>query len=176
MLLPATSDRIAQNTRQILSKHIIVFTARQTKGSGKARNHRSWITNGAGFKHSTQYGFGLLDAWRLVNAAKIWKRVPILTSFSPPTIGYNEKIPKQNEQSAQMGTLRLSATVSARDAEEHKINTLEHVQITLTIEHGRRGDVEVIIACPSGKNLYFRSTSGLSITLRPTSGLVVVHL
>lgn len=95
----------------------------------------------------------MLDAWRLVNAAKIWKRVPILTSFSPPTIGYNEKIPKQNEQSAQMGTLRLSATVSARDAEEHKINTLEHVQITLTIEHGRRGDIEVIIACPSGMNL-----------------------
>ena len=52
-----------------------------------------------------------------------------------------------------MGTLRLSATVSARDAEEHKINTLEHVQITLTIEHGRRGDIEVIIACPSGMNL-----------------------
>ena len=104
----------------------------------------------------------MLDAWRLVNAAKIWKRVPILTSFSPPTIGYNEKIPKQNEQSAQMGTLRLSATVSARDAEEHKINTLEHVQITLTIEHGRRGDIEVIIACPSGINLdlpvNFRST------------------
>ena len=117
----------------------------------------------------------MLDAWRLVNAAKIWKRVPILTSFSPPTIGYNEKIPKQNEQSAQMGTLRLSATVSARDAEEHKINTLEHVQITLTIEHGRRGDIEVIIACPSGMNLElpvnFRSVFSLYIlpmNFRPT--------
>ena len=107
----------------------------------------------------------------MINAAKIWKRVPILTSFSPPTIGYNEKIPKQNEQSAQMGTLRLSATVSARDAEEHKINTLEHVQITLTIEHGRRGDIEVIIACPSGMNLklpaHFRF---IGIQLIHTSG------
>ena len=75
-----------------------------------------------------------------------------------------------------MGTLRLSATVSARDAEEHKINTLEHVQITLTIEHGRRGDIEVIIACPSGMNLElpinFRSV-GIQPMYTPAELLVV---
>lgn len=30
-----------------------------------------WITNEAGFSHSHQHGFGLLKAWRLVNAAKV---------------------------------------------------------------------------------------------------------
>lgn len=30
-----------------------------------------WATNEAGFSHSHQHGFGLLSAWRLVNAAKV---------------------------------------------------------------------------------------------------------
>ena len=30
-----------------------------------------WQTNKAGFHHSHKHGFGLLDAWRLVNAAKV---------------------------------------------------------------------------------------------------------
>lgn len=30
-----------------------------------------WETNGAGFPHSHKHGFGLLNAWRLVNAAKV---------------------------------------------------------------------------------------------------------
>ena len=125
-------------------QHIIVFTARHTKGSGKPRNVRSWIRNKAGLHHSTQYGFGLLDAWRLVNAAKIWENSPILTSFNPQTIGYNEKIRPGAE------ALSLPAVISQRDAEMHRLNSLEHVQVTLTIEHGKRGDIEVSIVCPSG--------------------------
>ena len=65
-------------------QHIIVYTARHTKGTHKPKNVRSWFTNAAGLQHSAQYGFGLLDAWRLVNAAKVWRTTPMLTSFSPP--------------------------------------------------------------------------------------------
>jgi hypothetical protein len=34
-------------------------------------HHADWLTNEAGFSHSHQHGFGLLNAWRLVNAAKV---------------------------------------------------------------------------------------------------------
>lgn len=37
----------------------------------KADNSADWKVNGAGFHHSHQHGFGLLSAWRLVNAAKV---------------------------------------------------------------------------------------------------------
>ena len=30
-----------------------------------------WRANGAGFYHSHKHGFGLLNAWRMVNAAKV---------------------------------------------------------------------------------------------------------
>lgn len=36
-------------------------------------HHADWLTNAAGFSHSHQHGFGLLNAWRLVNAAKVNK-------------------------------------------------------------------------------------------------------
>ena len=30
-----------------------------------------WYKNAAGLHHSHKHGFGLMDAWRLVNAAKV---------------------------------------------------------------------------------------------------------
>lgn len=82
-----------------------------------------WRTNGAGFHHSHMYGFGLLNAWRLVNAAKVesalitavllsqkyslyeeaeslclydwqvWESVPYLVSYQSPVLKVNEIIP-----------------------------------------------------------------------------------
>lgn len=43
---------------------------------GKADKSADWKVNGAGFHHSHQHGFGLLSAWRLVNAAKVRTRTP----------------------------------------------------------------------------------------------------
>jgi proprotein convertase subtilisin/kexin type 1 len=36
-----------------------------------------WKTNGAGFKVNSRFGFGLLDADALVDAAQKWKNVPV---------------------------------------------------------------------------------------------------
>ncbi|XP_037361525.1 proprotein convertase subtilisin/kexin type 7-like [Talpa occidentalis] len=47
-------------------QNIIVFTATQYED-----RRADWVTNEAGFSHSHQHGFGLLNAWRLVNAAKV---------------------------------------------------------------------------------------------------------
>ena len=44
-----------------------------------------WQRNGAGLWHSHKHGFGLMKAWRLVNAAKVGYSVS--TSYSPSDIG-----------------------------------------------------------------------------------------
>ncbi|GLD68055.1 proprotein convertase subtilisin/kexin type 7 isoform X1, partial [Lates japonicus] len=61
-------------------QHIITFTAT------KCDNSADWRVNGAGFHHSHQHGFGLLNAWRLVNAAKVWESVPFLVSYQSAVI------------------------------------------------------------------------------------------
>ncbi|XP_009705477.1 PREDICTED: proprotein convertase subtilisin/kexin type 7-like, partial [Cariama cristata] len=55
--------------------------------------HAKWDVNQAGFSHSHQHGFGLLNAWRLVNAAKIWESVPYLASYVSPALKEGRSIP-----------------------------------------------------------------------------------
>ncbi|XP_053547370.1 proprotein convertase subtilisin/kexin type 7 [Bombina bombina] len=120
-------------------QHIIVFTA--TKYEDR---HAAWETNGAGFSHSYQHGFGLLNAWRLVNAAKIWESVPYLASYISPVFKENKKIPLMPNR------LQLSWNVTSADLKLSGMRTLEHVAVTVTISHPRRGNLEIRLFCPSG--------------------------
>ncbi|XP_028664340.1 proprotein convertase subtilisin/kexin type 7 [Erpetoichthys calabaricus] len=120
-------------------QHIIVFTA--TKYDDVQAD---WETNGAGFHHSHQHGFGLLNAWRLVNAAKTWQSVPNLLSFQSPVLKDGRRILMTPSQ------LQASWTVTLEDLQQSGMQTLEHVAVTLTLTHPRRGDVEILLLCPSG--------------------------
>lgn len=119
-------------------QHIIAFTATKCDDSA------DWRVNGAGFHHSHQHGFGLLNAWRLVNAAKVWESVPFLVSYQSSVI--------KEEASILIHPSELIRTwnVSAADLKQSGMKTLEHVAITVTITHPYRGNVEILLICPSG--------------------------
>ncbi|XP_038936896.1 proprotein convertase subtilisin/kexin type 7 isoform X2 [Rattus norvegicus] len=120
-------------------QHIIVFTATQYE------DHRAdWLTNEAGFSHSHQHGFGLLNAWRLVNAAKIWTSVPYLASYVSPMLKENKAVPRSPH------SLEVLWNVSRTDLEMSGLKTLEHVAVTVSITHPRRGSLELKLFCPSG--------------------------
>ncbi|XP_012665031.1 proprotein convertase subtilisin/kexin type 7 isoform X2 [Otolemur garnettii] len=120
-------------------QHIIVFTATQYED-----RRADWVTNEAGFSHSHQHGFGLLNAWRLVNAAKIWTSVPYLASYVSPMIKENKAIPQSPRW------LEVLWNVSRMDLEMSGLKTLEHVAVTVSITHPRRGSLELKLFCPSG--------------------------
>ncbi|KAJ8256544.1 hypothetical protein COCON_G00186960 [Conger conger] len=120
-------------------QHIIAYTA--TKYEDRRAD---WKTNGAGFHHSHQHGFGLLNAWRLVNAAKVWESVPFLVSYQSPVLSEEEPIP------AYPVKLTLTWNVTAAELRQSGMQTLEHVSITVTMTHPRRGNVEILLVCPSG--------------------------
>lgn len=120
-------------------QHIIVFTATQYED-----RRADWITNEAGFSHSHQHGFGLLNAWRLVNAAKIWTSVPYLASYVSPVLKENKAIPLSPH------SLEVLWNVSRTDLEMSGLKTLEHVAVTVSITHPRRGSLELKLFCPSG--------------------------
>ncbi|NXN56220.1 PCSK7 convertase, partial [Rynchops niger] len=120
-------------------QHIIVFTA--TKYEDR---HAKWDINQAGFSHSHQHGFGLLNAWRLVNAAKIWESVPYLASYVSPALKEGRSIPLLPQE------LEVAWNVTTADLELSGMRTLEHVAVTVTITHPRRGNLEIRLFCPSG--------------------------
>ncbi|TRY83368.1 hypothetical protein DNTS_016643 [Danionella cerebrum] len=129
-------------TRPCLSwrdvQHIITHTAIQHDVVA------DWETNGAGFRHSHKFGFGLLNAWRLVNSAKVWESVPYLVSYQSPLLSVNEIIPPSPR------SFNHSWNVSEADLRVSGLRTLEHVLVTLSIDHPRRGTLEIILQCPSG--------------------------
>uniref|UniRef100_A0A4W3HPE4 Proprotein convertase subtilisin/kexin type 7 n=1 Tax=Callorhinchus milii TaxID=7868 RepID=A0A4W3HPE4_CALMI len=102
------------------------------------------LINGAGLSHSHKHGFGLLNAWRLVNAAKIWESVPYLTSYSSPVQKEGKDIPLHPK------VLEVVWNVTAEDLNLSGMKTLEHVAVTLTITHPARGKLEIKLFCPSG--------------------------
>ncbi|KFW60730.1 Proprotein convertase subtilisin/kexin type 7, partial [Pygoscelis adeliae] len=120
-------------------QHIIVFTT--TKYEDR---HAKWDINQAGFSHSHQHGFGLLNAWRLVNAAKIWESVPYLASYVSPALKEGRSIPLLPQE------LEVAWNVTTADLELSGMRTLEHVAVTVTITHPRRGNLEIRLFCPSG--------------------------
>uniref|UniRef100_A0A3P8W982 Proprotein convertase subtilisin/kexin type 7 n=1 Tax=Cynoglossus semilaevis TaxID=244447 RepID=A0A3P8W982_CYNSE len=119
-------------------QHIIAFTAT------KCDNNADWKVNGAGFLHSHQHGFGLLSAWRLVNAASVWESVPFLVSYQSPVILEAQPIPSYPDE------LIHTWNVSASDLKQSVLETLEHVAVTVTVTHPCRGNLELVLVCPSG--------------------------
>ncbi|CAH1263814.1 PCSK7 [Branchiostoma lanceolatum] len=107
------------------------------------RQSSEWTVNAAGFYHSHQHGFGLMDAWRLVNAAKVWEPVSWLMSLNSPTL---------HEDYVFTGghTVKFFYNVTKRDADIHFLYSLEYVLVTVSVSHSSRGNLELKLVCPSG--------------------------
>jgi hypothetical protein len=57
-------------------QHLVVRTSRSENLGPNLGNNENWVKNGAGFNVSHIFGYGLLDAYGLVMAAKSWITVP----------------------------------------------------------------------------------------------------
>uniref|UniRef100_H3BH88 Proprotein convertase subtilisin/kexin type 7 n=2 Tax=Latimeria chalumnae TaxID=7897 RepID=H3BH88_LATCH len=128
-------------------QHIIAFTASKYDDRPAA-----WETNGANFSHSHQHGFGLLNAWRLVNAAKVWESVPYLASYVSPVLREDKTIPLVKN------LLEVFWNVTAADLKLSGLKTLEHVLVAVTITHPRRGNLEIELFCPSNMSSLIGAT------------------
>ncbi|CAI9722533.1 convertase subtilisin kexin type 7-like [Octopus vulgaris] len=118
-------------------QHLIILSAVSVDADAK------WITNAAGLRHSHRHGFGLMKAWHLVNAAKVWKIVPWLTEYETEIITLNKPIPKDDWS--------VSAyEVTKKDLQGYVLNVLEHVLVTVNITHHFRGQLDIQLLCPSG--------------------------
>ncbi|XP_062306410.1 proprotein convertase subtilisin/kexin type 4-like [Osmerus eperlanus] len=127
-------------------QHLVVRASRPAE-----LNTSDWKTNGAGRVVSHYYGFGLLDAGKMVNLARKWRAVQpqrkcVVDVITRPHELRQELTWKWNE-TACYGT-------------KNWIQSLEHLQARLTLTSARRGDLSIILTSPMG------TTSNL-LTIRP---------
>uniref|UniRef100_A0A3Q3AJ20 Proprotein convertase subtilisin/kexin type 5a n=1 Tax=Kryptolebias marmoratus TaxID=37003 RepID=A0A3Q3AJ20_KRYMA len=121
-------------------QHIIVRTS---------KSHHlvapDWHVNGAGYKVSHLYGFGLLDAEGMVKEAERWKPVPSQHECV-------EEAASQLSRIIHPGPVLTSvfeATGCSSKAPQHVVY-VEHVVVRTTITHSRRGDLSITLTSPSG--------------------------
>nr|XP_021409516.2 proprotein convertase subtilisin/kexin type 4 [Lonchura striata domestica] len=107
-----------------------------------------WAENGAGRRVSHYYGYGLLDAGLLVQAASTW------TGTRP-----QQKCSVQAVQVPRDIGSRLTISTDASSCSK-SIRSLEHVQVQLSLSYSRRGDLVVALSSPMG-------TTSTLVTVRP---------
>ncbi|KAM6902082.1 proprotein convertase subtilisin/kexin type 5 [Xenentodon cancila] len=122
------------------AQHIIVRTSK----SHHLIAH-DWHVNGAGYKVSHLYGFGLLDAESMVKEAGSWKQVPPQHAcVEDAAIQPSRVIHPSSELTSVYETTGCSSK-----APQHVIY-VEHVVLRVTISHSRRGDLSITLTSPSG--------------------------
>ncbi|XP_044031068.1 proprotein convertase subtilisin/kexin type 5 [Siniperca chuatsi] len=121
-------------------QHIIVRTSKAHHLTAA-----DWHVNGAGFKVSHLYGFGLLDAESMVKEAERWKQVPSQHECV-------EEAPIQLSRTIHPGSVLTSVYESAGCSSKplQHVVYVEHVVVRVTIAHSRRGDLSITLTSPSG--------------------------
>jgi kexin len=103
-----------------------------------------WQTTGAGRKYSHQHGYGKLNAYAVVEAAKTWTLVKPQAWYVTPWIHVKHEIP-QGDQG-----LHSTFTITKQMMENSNLERVEHVTVTMNVEHTRRGDLSVELRSPTG--------------------------
>ncbi|PVI02486.1 hypothetical protein DM02DRAFT_301642 [Periconia macrospinosa] len=101
-------------------------------------------TPGMGRNFSHQFGYGKLDAYAIVEAAKTWKLVKPQAWFYSPWMHVNQAIP-QGEKG-----LASSFEVTEQMLKDANLERVEHITVTMNVKHQRRGDLSVELKSPEG--------------------------
>ncbi|KAJ5281147.1 hypothetical protein N7478_006519 [Penicillium angulare] len=104
----------------------------------------SWQTLPSGRKFSHDWGFGKVDAYSLVKKARTWEMVKPQAWFNSPWLRVHHEIPQGSQG------LISKFNVTADQLKSSNFARLEHVTVTMNINHSRRGDLSVELRSPSG--------------------------
>lgn len=103
-----------------------------------------WIETAAGKKFNHKYGYGKLDAWAMVQAAKEFKSVKPQAWYHSPVLTVNHKIPE-----GETG-LKTAIIVTDEQLKEANLERVEHVTVKMNLRHTIRGEVSVDLISPHG--------------------------
>ena len=107
--------------------------------------HQGWARNGAGREFSHQFGYGLMDADRIVDMASKWRSLPTQHICQSVIMVPNEVIPDEVGRTART-VVRSDGCTGTLNA----VRYLEHVQCRVSLRYYPRGNVMIILTSPSG--------------------------
>jgi proprotein convertase subtilisin/kexin type 5 len=122
-------------------QYLVVMTSQPEPLLGE----RGWASNGVGRQFSHKFGYGLMDADRMVQMAASWKTLPQQRICQTHQNETNALIPDGREHgvSVSLATDGCAGTPNA-------VSFLEHVQCKVTLKYQPRGNVLIALTSPSG--------------------------
>jgi kexin len=104
----------------------------------------NWHTTAAGRPFSHRYGYGKLDAYAIVEAAKTFESVKPQSWYKSPVHKVDRAIPEGN-----LG-LKSDIKITKQQLQDANFERVEQVQVRMNANHGRRGDMSVDLISPRG--------------------------
>lgn len=101
-----------------------------------------WQDTAIGKKFSHTFGYGKIDSYSLVQKALTWEKVKPQAWFFSPWIHVKKDIPEGKDG------LVVEFEVTKEMLKEANLARIEHVTITMNVEHTRRGDLSVDLISP----------------------------
>ncbi|KAI8592030.1 peptidase S8/S53 domain-containing protein [Geranomyces variabilis] len=102
-----------------------------------------WEKTAVGRRYNNKFGYGKLDAYTLVEAARTFVSVRPQTHFLVQPAIVRKPIPQDERLTSVL-------KVTAEDVMKANMSKIEHVTVVVNIDHQRRGDVEMWLTSPAG--------------------------
>lgn len=129
-----------------------------------------------GQKYSHKYGFGKLDAEKLVEVAKTWKNVKPQAWYYSDVINVEQKAQAPGDSNSE--TITSSINVTEEEMKVMNLEKIEHVTVRVNIGSQTRGKIDVKLISPSGivsKLAWFRDYDNTNQGLEDWTFMSVAH-
>ncbi|KDR67664.1 hypothetical protein GALMADRAFT_283420 [Galerina marginata CBS 339.88] len=135
-------------------QHLCVETARKVNPDDP-----DWERTASGRLYSYKYGYGALDAYAYVKAAQTWKLVKPQAWIHTETVQINggklhslghHKYDYEGGDPIGPNGIEHKTTITKEMMLENNLESLEHIDVRVWINHSRRGDVKIEIVSPNG--------------------------
>ncbi|KAL9963178.1 hypothetical protein ACROYT_G032353 [Oculina patagonica] len=143
LALEANPDLTWRDVQHLIARSSKPLVPRVLATRSSRRPTPHWAVNAANLSVSSHYGFGLMDARKMVGYAKNWTSVPEQLSCE---VRLNVSS-STGQQISWTKNVQLSVFVSKHDC---GIRYLEHVQVQVDLTFPRRGYLEMSSVSPSG--------------------------
>ncbi|ORZ24046.1 peptidase S8/S53 domain-containing protein [Absidia repens] len=107
-----------------------------------------WKKLPSGHMYNHKYGYGKLDTWAIIEAAKVFKNVNKQTHLELPISMTKTKIPDTTADKHKK-PLQSIVQVTQDMITAAGLLRLEHITATVNIEHQRRGDIQIVLQSPN---------------------------
>ncbi|OXA61252.1 Furin-like protease 2 [Folsomia candida] len=122
-------------------QHLVVMTSRPDP----LVKEEGWYVNGVQRKFSHKFGYGLMDAGKMVDLAVDWGGVPPQHICKSREIREDREIP-----GAHLGKVKVFMDVDGCAGTNSEIRYLEHVQCKISLRFFPRGNLRILLTSPMG--------------------------